>query len=87
MPGNSPAPIVPAPKASDVPRKERRLIELLRGLTLCFELFSGERFSLLPKSSAVGLLVAFMPVESQLLVVRAAREKLRGCYRAKPLSD
>src|SRR5437016_1077859 len=28
---NSPAPMVPAPTASDVPRKERRLIELLKG--------------------------------------------------------
>ena len=31
---NSPAPMVPAPTASDVPKNERRLIELFKGLTL-----------------------------------------------------
>src|SRR5439155_27041657 len=54
---NSPAPIVPAPTASDLPRNERRLIELFRGLTLCSRLSSEGRFSLLPKPFAVGLLV------------------------------
>src|SRR5438874_8331228 len=38
---NSPAPMVPAPTASDVPKKERRLIELLKGLTLSSKLYSG----------------------------------------------
>src|SRR2546430_9616124 len=52
---NSPAPIVPAPKASDVPRNERRLIAPLRGLALFPRLFR--------KSFAVGLFIAFMPVE------------------------
>ena len=37
---NSPAPMVPAPTASDVPKKERRLIELLKGLALSSKLSS-----------------------------------------------
>jgi hypothetical protein len=37
---NSPAPMVPAPTASDVPKKERRLIELFKGLNLSSELSS-----------------------------------------------
>src|SRR5882724_13251079 len=37
---NSPAPIVPAPTASDLPKKERRLRKLSRGLTLSSELSS-----------------------------------------------
>src|SRR2546421_6682375 len=36
----SPAPIVPAPTASDLPKKERRLRKLSRGLTLSSKLFS-----------------------------------------------
>src|SRR6266487_2471416 len=83
MPLNSPAPMVPAPTASDLPRNDRRLIKLLRGLALLSTSFLKGRFSLLPKSSAVGLLVAFMPVESQRFVLRAAWEKLRVCYRAR----
>jgi len=31
---NSPAPIVPAPTASDLPKKDRRLIKLFEGLAL-----------------------------------------------------
>ena len=37
---NSPAPMVPAPTASDVPKKERRLIELLKGFALSSKLSS-----------------------------------------------
>src|SRR5438270_8191864 len=37
---NSPAPRVPAPTASDVPKKERRLIEVFNGLTLSSKLSS-----------------------------------------------
>src|SRR6266550_2110203 len=37
---NSPAPTVPAPKAIVLPRKERRLIYLFRGLTLSSKLSS-----------------------------------------------
>src|ERR1700704_3955816 len=37
---NSPAPMVPAPTASDLPKKERRLIELFKGLTLSSKLSS-----------------------------------------------
>jgi hypothetical protein len=33
---NSPAPMVPAPTASDLPKKERRLMELFEGLTISF---------------------------------------------------
>ena len=72
---NSPAPIVPAPNGDDLPRKERRLIELFRGLTLFSRLSSGGRISLLPEPFAVGLLIAFMPVESQRFALRAAWER------------
>ncbi len=81
MLANSPAPMVPAPRASDVPRKERRLIERFRGLILFSTLSSGGRFSLLLEPFAVGLFIVFMPVESQRLTLRAALEKLRVCYR------
>src|SRR5437660_2053366 len=37
---NSPAPMVPAPTASEVPKKERRLIELLKGFALSSKLSS-----------------------------------------------
>ena len=80
MPVNSPAPIVPAPTASDLPRNERRLIKRLRGLTLFSKFSSKGRFSLLLESFAVGSLSVFMPVESQQFTTHAAREKLRVCY-------
>src|SRR6266699_4306088 len=60
----NPAPIVPAPTASDLPKKERRLIELFEGLTLSSKSSSRGRYWLLLKSFAVGLL-GFIPVESQ----------------------
>src|SRR5437867_12258460 len=63
-----PPPIVPAPTAIDLPRNERRLIERFRG------------FSFLLPSSAVGLFIAFMPVESQEPARHAASQKLRACY-------
>jgi hypothetical protein len=37
---NSPAAMVPAPTASDLPKKERRLMELSEGLTLSFISYS-----------------------------------------------
>src|SRR5436305_13226714 len=37
---NSAAPMVPAPTASEVPKKERRLIELLKGFALSSKLSS-----------------------------------------------
>ena len=77
---NSPAPMVPAPTASDLPRNERRLIKRLRCLTLFSKLSSKGRFSLLLESFAVGSLIVFMPVESQRFTTHAAREKLRVCY-------
>src|SRR5712692_9141429 len=61
---NSPAPMVPAPTASDLPKKERRLSVLFDGSTLSSKLSSRGRYWLLLKSFAVGLLV-FIPVESQ----------------------
>jgi hypothetical protein len=54
---NSPAPIVPAPTASDVPKKERRLIELFKGLTLSSTLgFDVE----VVNNDAVDLLIGFI---------------------------
>src|SRR4029450_11496650 len=76
-------PIVPAPRASDLPRNKRRLIEPLRDLALLPTSFRKGRFSPLSKSFAAGLFIAFMPVESQWFALRAAREKLRVCYRAR----
>src|SRR5215472_12250781 len=64
MLGNSPIPIVPAPTASDVSRKKRRLIEPFRLLTFFFELFSRGRLSPLLEP-AVQSLGVFIPVESQ----------------------
>src|SRR5437667_8562783 len=66
VPGKSPTPIVPAPRASDLPRNERRLIELFRGLTLFSKLSSRGRFSPLLEP-AVESLSVFMPVESARL--------------------
>src|SRR5438046_7376714 len=61
---NSPAPpMVPAPTASDLPKKERRLIELFEGLTLSSKLSSRGRYWLLLKSFDAGLLV-FIHLES-----------------------
>src|SRR6266404_607619 len=69
---NSPAPIVPAPTASDLPKKERRLRKLFKGLTLSSELssrvstlFMAGSFTLgfdveLVNNDAVDLLVDFM---------------------------
>src|SRR6266545_3883737 len=72
---NSPAPTVPAPRAIVLPRKERRLINVFRGLTLVSKLSSRGRLSLLLEPFAVGLLIAFMPVESQRFALHAASEK------------
>src|SRR5450759_2059889 len=67
---NSPAPMVPAPTASDLPKKERRLIELFDGLSV------SSKFSSCPRrndrrgkmravefadNDAVGLLNNFIP--------------------------
>ena len=60
---------------SDLPRNERRLIKLFRRLALFSTSFWKGRFSFFPKSFAVGLLVAFMPVESQRIALRAAHAK------------
>src|SRR5213596_991785 len=77
---NSPAPTVPAPKAIVLLRKERRLMDCFRDLILFSELSSRGRLSLLLEPFAVALFIAFMPVESQRLAIRAVREKLRACY-------
>src|SRR4029077_13195890 len=81
LPPSSPTPTVPAPTASELRRNERRLRELFRGLTFFSKLSSKGRFSLLLESFAVGLVIAFMPAESQQFKPRAAWEKLRVCYR------
>src|SRR5947207_15916288 len=72
---NSPAPTVPAPRAIVLPRKERRLMYRLRGLTLFSELSSRGALSLLLEPFAVGSIVGFMPIGSQRFALRAAREK------------
>ena len=51
---NSPAPMVPAPTANDVPKKERRLIELLKGLVLSSELSSRVSALLMAGSLTLG---------------------------------
>src|SRR5438874_5051535 len=73
---NSPAPpMVPAPTASDLPRKERRLIELFRGLTLSSKLSSSGGYWLLVRSFAVDALFVFIPVELERSALRATREE------------
>src|SRR5205809_3085713 len=72
---NSPAPTVPADRAIVLPRKDRRLIYLFRGLTLSSKLSSIGRLSLLLEPFAVVLLIALMPVESQPFPLLAAPEK------------
>src|SRR6266498_5102091 len=84
--GNSPTPTVPAPRASDLPRKERRLIKLFRALVLSFRLSSGGRFSLLPESFAVGLVIAFMPGESWQFALCAASESYAFVTGGEPCS-
>src|SRR6266487_6049613 len=79
---NSPAPTVPAPRAIVLLKKERRLMNRFRGF-LFSKLSSRGRFSPLLDPFAVGLIVVFMPVESQRFALRAAREKLRVCYRTR----
>ena len=72
---NSPAPMVPAPRAIVLPRKERRLMDRFRGLFLFSKLSSRGRLSLLLEPFAVGLVVAFMPVESQPFMPGAGLQK------------
>jgi hypothetical protein len=72
---NSPAPTVPAPRAIVLFKKERRLMNRFRALFLFSKLSSRERLSLLLEPFAVGLLIAFMPVESRQLTLRARCEK------------
>src|SRR2546422_4972811 len=60
----NPAPMVPAPTASDFPKKERRLMELFEGFALPSELFF-----------AVDLFGLFIPVESERSALGASREK------------
>jgi hypothetical protein len=50
-------------------------MDRFRGLFLFSTLSSRGRLSLLLEPFAVGLLVAFMPVESQRFLLRAASEK------------
>jgi hypothetical protein len=55
-------------------------MDRFRGLILFSTLSSRGRLSLLLEPFAVGLLIAFMPIESQRFSVRAGWEKLRACY-------
>src|SRR5438034_8126875 len=68
---NSPAPTVPAPRAIVLPRKDRRLMNRFRRLFLFSKLSSRGPLSLLLEPFAVGLLIAFMPVESHQVILQA----------------
>ncbi|PYK44746.1 MAG: hypothetical protein DME53_07215 [Verrucomicrobia bacterium] len=67
--------MVPAPRAIVLPRKERRLMDRFRVLLFFSTLSSRGRLSLLLEPFAVALLIAFMPVESQQMILRALSEK------------
>src|SRR5437588_3191491 len=70
---NNPAPMVPAPTASDLPKKERRLREPFdRSIVVSFTL--GLEVEVVD-NGALGLLIGFMPVGSQRFGSRAASEK------------
>src|SRR5262249_42486146 len=73
MLANNPAPIVPAPSAIVLPRKERRLMYRFPVLLRFSTLASRGRLSLLLEPFAVGLVIVFMPVESQQLAVHAVQ--------------
>jgi len=60
----NPAPMVPAPTASDFPKNERRLMALFEGFALPSELFF-----------AVDLSRVFMPEDSQRSLSRALSER------------
>src|SRR5262245_927414 len=75
MLANNPAPMVPAPRAIVLPRKERRLMYRFRVSLLFSTLSSRGRLSLLLEPFAIGLVIAFMLVESHQVAVRAVLEK------------
>ena len=62
-------------------------MDRFRGLILFSTLSSRGPLSLLLELFAVGLLIAFMPAESQPFAVRAGREKLRACYLREAFYD
>src|SRR5438874_12938552 len=66
---NSPAPIVPAPTASDLPKKERRLRKLFKGLTLSSKLSSRVSTSFMAGSLALGFDVEVVNNEAVDLLV------------------
>src|SRR5437867_4073189 len=76
MLANNPAPMVPAPRAIVLPRKERRLMYRFRGLTLFSKLSSRGRFSLLLKSFAVGFLIVFIPLRIGTICTARNPEKV-----------
>src|SRR5207249_4266199 len=81
---NSPAPpMVPAPTASDLPKKERRLINFFGALTLSSDFSACGECWLLLKSFAVGSFV-FILVELEAPASHATAEKLRVCYFGGP---
>src|ERR1043166_499615 len=72
---NRPAPMVPAPKAIVLPKKERRLIYLFRA-------FFGEREWSLPTPFSE-LIVAFMYLESQRFAFSVTMENVTGSLHCK----
>src|SRR5438046_5288073 len=80
----NPAPTVPAPTASDFPKKERRLMERLYGLLFSSSFCVCGWSWLLPKSFAVDALVVFILVELEAPASHATAEKLRVCYFVGP---
>src|SRR6266480_1081730 len=82
---NSPAPpMVPAPTANDLPRKERRLIKRLDRSTFSSEFCACGECWLFLNSFAVDALVVFILVELEAPASHATAEKLRVCYFRGP---
>src|SRR5207253_8555372 len=76
----NPAPTVPAPTASDLPKKDRRLIKRLDRSTFSSEFCACGECWLFLNSFAVDALVVFILVELEAPASRATAEKLRVCY-------
>src|SRR5882757_5665466 len=77
---NSPAPIVPAPTASDLPKKERRLRRLFKGLTLSSESSSRVSTLLMAGSFILGFdfeVVNNEAVDPSIDFIRALGNRLR----------
>src|SRR6266446_5178249 len=82
---NSPAPpMVPAPTARELPKKDRRLIKRLDRSTFSSEFCACGECWLFLNSFAVDALVVFILVELEAPASHATAEKLRGCYFCGP---